>query len=210
MTDAHRTNPLRRLGLAGGALLLSGIFAPASAQFFARPFFGGFYGPVVVPAPVPRAPIGIGAMAVLGELEDRGFRDLTIVARRPDVFVIDAVDPRRQAVRLIVDAYDGEILERFARERDTAARAPDARRDAPRAIRPEGARPDDRAAEKSPEKSPEKLAEPPVPPRRPALAAAPAVAPPAARPAPRPAPVAPARDPSEWAPINSVPVAPLE
>ncbi|MCA1998566.1 MAG: hypothetical protein LDL25_02135, partial [Hyphomicrobiales bacterium] len=163
MTDAHRTNPLRRLGLAGGALLLSGIFAPASAQFFARPFFGGFYGPVVVPAPVPRAPIGMGAMAVLGELEDRGFRSLTIVARRPDVFVIDAVDPRRQTVRLIVDAYDGEILERFARERDLTARTPDTRRDAPRTSRPDGAKPDDKAAEKT--------AEPPVPPRRPAYAA---------------------------------------
>jgi hypothetical protein len=187
-----------------GACLLAGLAAPASAQVFFRPFYhGGYYeGPVY--APVPRRNTGIGALAVLEELQDRGYRAVTIVGRRPDVFVVDAIDARRQRVRLIVDAYDGEILERFGREREAGPREPGPRDASPLAIEP---RRREQARPPKVENSEGRVAEVPVPPRRPnGGAIAPAPAPLAGR----PAPVAPARDPSTWAPINSVPVAPLE
>ncbi|MGL5446257.1 MAG: hypothetical protein ACRDBL_02990, partial [Rhabdaerophilum sp.] len=99
--------------------------------------------------------------------------------RRPDVYVIEGISPRREPVRLIVDAYDGEILERFSRGRAAAALAP--------------------------------LPTPPM--RRPNVEA-PKSSPPPKVAGPSPAPGAPATlarpRPSDWAPINSVPVAPLE
>lgn len=185
--------------LAGGISLLAGMTVTASAQFYPRPHvFGGFYSGEFVIPPAPRRPVGLGARAIMEDLEDRGFKPLGVVTRRPDVFVIDALDPRNQRVRLVVDAFDGEILERFARQDD--------RNDALRAPSPLG--PDSRRKEltRTP-KADTRVAEVPVPPRRPGATAPSSSGP---LPALRPAPVAPARDPSQWAPINPLPVAPLE
>lgn len=227
MSISHRTLN-RALALAGALLAAPLVVSPASAQFFARPFFHGgiWHGEVVVPAPVPRRAIGMGAMAILDDLEERGFRNLAIVTRRPDVFVIDAIDQRRQSVRLVVDAYDGEILERFPRDRAVASRSTEGnlsgRRDLPRGTRPDDkprletprvetpkledkAKPEDKPrAQEAPKAEETRRAELPTPPRRPA---GPAATAPVGN---RPAPVAPARNPADWAPINSVPVAPLE
>jgi hypothetical protein len=195
---SHRSTS-KSLGLMAGALLLAGLASPAAAQVFFRPFYHGGYYEGPIHAPVPRRSVGIGALGVLEELQDRGYRSLTIVNRRADVFIVDAIDPRRQRVRLIVDAYDGEILERFVRERETGPREASPLTVEPR--RREQARPP------KVETGDGKVAEIPIPPRRPdtgALAPAPSPS------INRPAPVAPARDPSTWAPINSVPVAPLE
>lgn len=192
----------RRAGMSvlAGALALAGLTVPAAAQFFARPIFGGFYHSGPLYAPVPRGDVGIGALAVIEDLRDQGYRQVSIAARQPDVFVVDAVSPRGQPVRLIVDAYDGEILERMAR--NVAAASPESRRrdpalpprgDSPAQPRSETLRPDGRVAGL------------PIPPRRPGQPAE------AARVSPqRPAPVAPARNPADWAPLNSVPPAALE
>jgi hypothetical protein len=188
--------------LAGGIALLAGMAGEASAQFYPRPHvFGGYYGGEVMLPPIPRRPIGLGASAIMEELEERGFKPLGVVSRRPDVFVIDALDRRNQPVRLVVDAFDGEILERFARQDDRTdplrAPAPDARRL-------------DQLNKKDQAKTPKadtRIAEVPVPPRRPGMTSQPSSGP---LPALRPVPVAPARDPSQWAPINTIPVAPLE
>lgn len=178
----------------------------ASAQFFPRPHvYGGFYsGPVFLPPaylpPVPRRPVGLGASEIFEDLYDQGFTGLSVVSRRADVFVINATDRRNQQVRLVVDAFDGEILERFARQGEIAhgatALGTDLRKkEQTRSARGEATRNETTAGET------------PTPPRRPSVAA---ITPSAPMPALRPTPVAPARSPSDWAPINSIPVAPLD
>ncbi|MBN8533971.1 MAG: hypothetical protein J0L51_07755 [Rhizobiales bacterium] len=175
---------------AAGAAMLIGtaiLAAPAQAQIYVGPFGprafavplygygGGYY------APRERR---MHPSVIVEELEDRGFRDLVLVSRKPDVYVIEGMSPRREPVRLIVDAYDGEILERFTRGPVTSALAP--------------------------------LPTPPM--RRTTPEAAPKSAPAARVAGPEPAPravpaipTAPARPRvADWAPINSVPVAPLE
>jgi len=183
--------------LAGGIALMAGALGgttDALAQYYPRPHvYGGFFGgPAYLTPPVPRRPVGLGAADILEELADRGYRPIGVAARRPDVFVIDAIDSRNQQVRLVVDAYDGEILERFAHQGDPSRTLP----------------PDPRRKDQAKtQKSDTKVAEIPMPPRRPGATTAPSSAP---MPALRPAPVAPARSPADWAPINSVPIAPLE
>jgi hypothetical protein len=132
---------------------------------------------------------------IVEELEDRGFRDLVLISRRPDVYVIEGVSPRREPVRLIVDAFDGEILERFTRGPVTSALAP----------LPPPALPTPPIRRATPDAAPKsapaaKVAGPgPAPRAAPAIPSAPA------------APTALARPrATDWAPINSVPVAPLE
>jgi hypothetical protein len=187
----------RIAGLAGALALMAGFSASdAAAQFYPRPFFyGGYYsGPIVVP--VPRRPVGSPVGDIMEDLRDQGFRQITLSGRRPDVLIVDALDRNRRPVRLIVDAYDGEILERYARDagpgpRNTAGLSPETRlpRETPRANRPE-TNPGEPAT--------------PLPPRRPdGMAQAPAGS---ANPLTgRPAPVAPARDPSLWAPSAPAP-----
>lgn len=168
------------LAMGGAVAMLSALSTPAAGQFFPRPYiYGGYYsGPIA--APIPRRDVGLSTAEIFEDLRDRGFRPLGVASRRPDVIVIDAIDPRRQPVRLIVDIYDGEILQRFAREADTAL--------APQPLNPDARK---RKAEK-PSPEADKLAELPAPPRRPADGSIAT--------SPRPAPVAPARNPSEWLP----------
>ncbi|OYU49748.1 MAG: hypothetical protein CFE31_05185 [Rhizobiales bacterium PAR1] len=187
--------------LAAGIGLMAAMTGSASAQFYPRPFlYGGYYaGRIEIPAPMPRQPETLDTSEIMDDLAQQGYRPVGVVSRRADVVIVDAISPRNTPVRLVVDAYDGEILERFARESDPSRplNGPDARkRDQVKAPKPET-----------------RVAEIPLPPRRPAAGAAtltPSVS------AQRPAPVAPARDPSQWAPLNSgpstpsVPVAPLE
>ena len=161
------------LGLSAGL----GFFAlagPAEAQYFQRgPFFGGvYYGRFSVP--IPREPVQLATSEIMSDLTDQGYRGLTLVSRRGDVLVIEGTSPRRMPVRLIVDAYDGEVLEHYAlsdkaeRKVATAPIEPKKREQA-RTPKPEA-----------------KVADLPNPPRRPIAAPpplAPAITPGAAAPA---------------------------
>jgi hypothetical protein len=88
------------------------LAAPAQAQMFGI----GFY---AQPRPLPPrglhaiaphdAPMPPGmAMAILGE---RGFRTVGPVALRGEALVVHALDPRGRPVTVVMDAYDGEILD---------------------------------------------------------------------------------------------------
>lgn len=186
--------PLRKPGLLGIAAFVMGIAVAPQAS--AQVYFRGWAGPVYA-APFP-GPYGGSGFAlprerrlhpeiVLGELEDQGFQDVVLVSRRPDVYVIEGTSPRRERMRFIVDAFDGEVLERFNQGQAPSARSNDA------AGRPAGtARPTAGATPL------------PVPPRRNAQASLPA-------PVPQPPRAATTRAPvKDWAPINAVPVAPLD
>lgn len=185
--------------VAGAAMLIGTAFlaAPAQAQFYVGPFGprvfasphygygGGYY------APRDRR---LHPSVVVEELEDRGFRDLVLVSRRPDVYVIEGVNARREPVRLVVDAYDGEILERFSRAPKTSALAPV----------PAPPMPTPPLRRSLPDNAPKSAPAPKVAGPEPAPRATPPIAAPGA-----PATVVRPRS-SDWAPINAVPVAPLE
>lgn len=139
---------------------------------------------------------------IVDELEDRGFRNLVIVARRADFYVIEGVSPRTGRVRLVVDAYDGEIIQRVALSRSDARvvgqdRSPTVSTSdlavlpTPPLRRMRGMAPETAMDNVAPRSAPPKVAGPlSEPPATPAL---PATRPPSA----------------DWNPINSVPVAPL-
>lgn len=178
------------LRLAAGAALLIGAFSvatPAQAQFYIGTFRHSFA--ISPPGYMPGYPVHrerrLHPSMIVEELEDRGFRDLVLVTRRADVYVIEGISPRREPVRLIVDAYDGEILERFTRGPVTSALAP--------LPTPPVRRPNSEAPKST---TPPKVAGP-----APASQALPAPGEPAILVRPRS---------TDWAPINSVPVAPLE
>jgi len=190
--------------LAGGIALMAGALGSATgalAQYYPHPHvYGGFFGgPVYLAPPMPRRPVGLGAADIFEELAERGYRPIGVASRRPDVFVIDAIDSRNQQVRLVVDAYDGEILERFARSGEPSRTLP--------TLPPDPRRREQAKEQAKSPKADTKVAEVPMPPRRPGVANPSSSGP---MPALRPSPVAPARSPADWAPINSVPVAPLE
>ncbi len=122
--SAFRFTMPRILGvatLAAGALLGT---SHAQAQVFFETWSERFSVPYRYYEPAPRYRIErdrrLHPSIIVDELEDRGFRNLVVVARRPDVYVIEGVSPRTGAVRLVVDAYDGEILQRDAIRRSEA------------------------------------------------------------------------------------------
>lgn len=144
---------------------------------------------------------------IVDELEDRGFRNLVIVARRADFYVIEGVSPRTGRVRLVVDAYDGEIIQRVALSRSDARvvgqdRSPTVSTSdlavlpTPPLRRMRGMAPETAMDNVAPRSAPPKVAGP--------LSESPATPPPAT-------PALPATRPpsADWNPINSVPVAPL-
>ncbi len=94
----------------------------AQAQVFFHTWNERFSIPLYEPAPRYRIERDrrLHPSIIVDELEDRGFRDLVVVARRADVYVIEGVSPRTGAVRLVVDAYDGEIIQRDAIRRSDA------------------------------------------------------------------------------------------
>jgi hypothetical protein len=201
--------------LSGASLIAAGS---AKAQFFA---YGFRYGPAPIVLPGPYFPGSAHRFAddeldIVGDLRERGYSRIGVVQRRGDVVIVDAVSPRRQEVRLIVDAYDGEILQRFAYAREPARKVAALRDPAARRSEPVKADP---AKKEAPRREP--LAREPIKPL-----AQPASPPVAAAPPPpprRPAAIVPNNVPnigatqalqgrrfSDWAPINSVPVAPLD
>jgi hypothetical protein len=79
---------------------------PASAQWFGP---GPWWGPArpygMRPAPLPPGAIYAG-------LQRRGLRPLGRPRFTGAEYVVDAVNPRGDQVRLVIDAFDGEILDR--------------------------------------------------------------------------------------------------
>jgi hypothetical protein len=101
----------RRTAFVAALLAPLALTAPAQAQMFGIGFYShprplpprGVY--VVTPHEAPIPP-GM-AVAILGE---RGFRPVGRVALRGEALVVHALDPRGRPVTVVMDAYDGEIL----------------------------------------------------------------------------------------------------
>ena len=179
--------------LLGLALLSLPLATSAQAQYGGAVFYGGSWRVPIYEAPgfdpgyrVPRERRLHPAM-IVDELEDRGFRDLVVVARQRDTYVFEGLTPRRERLRLVVDAFDGEILERLPLR--SAALAP-ARLPEPPVRRPQSAV----------SQTPAPKVAMPSPPQR--------TMPTAPTPPSRPAEKRPSA--LDWSPINAVPVAPLE
>lgn len=216
--SAFRLPLPRALGVV--ALAAGTIFAAggAQAQVFFETWSERFTVPLYEPAPRYRSyrverERRLHPSLIIDELEDRGFRNLVVVARQPDVYVIEGVSPRTGRVRLVVDAFDGEILQRDAIRRSEAGVVGEDREPTVSTL----------------PASPSRIAVLPTPPVRRAPAVTEPVAPKAEAPAvetpkvagPLPAPVAAPQRPAppalpatrppsaDWNPINSVPVAPL-
>ena len=182
LTPSRKTAPLHRFGVIGSLTFFIGIgcVGHAHAQFYPAP--------LQYRAPLPyHMPVGIHPAQIVEDLEARGYQFIGIAARRSDVFVVDAISPRNEPIRLIIDAFDGEILERFTRgaPMQSNGKLPNAGR-----IPNTG---------KVNEGMTSIIGALPLPPRRPNT---PDMS--------QPRIVAPARPPSEWAPSQMVPVAPLE
>jgi hypothetical protein len=93
VTSSSRLRPghlLRTVALA--ALLGSPLAVPAAAQ--------GFSDRILSPDAVERA------------LERRGFLDLDRPRLRDDVYVVTGVNPRGDRVRLVIDAFNGDVVSR--------------------------------------------------------------------------------------------------
>jgi len=102
--------------LVGGSAMLALLAggAPAQAQVWfeyrtwSTPRYYDEPPPrVLAPAPLPRSAI----RSIVGE---RGFEVIGPIARRGEVYFVPVEDMRGRRARLVVDAFDGEILDRLA------------------------------------------------------------------------------------------------
>ncbi|CAN1535541.1 hypothetical protein MCEMSEM23_01557 [Rhabdaerophilaceae bacterium] len=210
MTRIHDFRQCIAVLVGGVGLLALSIATPATAQFRGALYYGGWRAPAYdfpylgpdIRIPAERR---LHPAMIVDELEDRGFRDLVVVARQRDTYVLEGLNPRRERLRLVVDAFDGEILERFP-VRTAALTAsplpePPMRRSTALSQQPATSGPVP-ASPKAPavSQAPAPKLSLPQPPQR-STASAQAVAPRAS-----------ALKPSvlNWTPINAVPVAPLE
>lgn len=111
------TAPRRTRRLPGStAVLLLGlsmVSSPAPAQFFGNNVPGppGFYGsgPVFRGYQRPVPPDD-----VVDRLEDNGFEDVSRPRFDGSNYLVDATDPRGRRIRLVVDAFRGAIVDRYA------------------------------------------------------------------------------------------------
>jgi hypothetical protein len=213
-TKAVAASRLRQMVGASTLICAACVATPAAqAQVFVYPFSSGPsfyspypYGPVYAPYARPMRDYRPGPFLspseVFEEVLSAGYQPVRLMGRNGGVLIVDAKDRRGKPIRLIIDAMDGDILERFTQERSMKESAP----------KPKQAYRVDEPAAKTP-----------VPPRRPATALTDGTNPPAVmQPPVAQAPVmtvpptrAPqketvARHPNDWAPINSVPPAPLD
>jgi hypothetical protein len=99
-----RARTLAAAGIAAG--LLVALMAPAQAQFLSwlgfPPANGVPENAAIPPANIYRI-VAAHGYRVSGELQRNG-----------GTYLVDAVDQRGRALRLVVDAYQGDILQRFA------------------------------------------------------------------------------------------------
>jgi len=95
------------------ALLAGGAPAQAQVWFEYRTWSTPRYGydepppRVLAPAPLPRSAV----RSIVGR---SGFDVVGPIARRGEVYIVPVEDMRGRRVRLVVDAFDGEILDRLA------------------------------------------------------------------------------------------------
>lgn len=94
----------RAIGAVLAAIAMAPL--PAAAQWFGP---GPWWGPArpygIRPAPLPPGAIYAG-------LQRRGLRPLSRPRFTGAEYLVDAVNPRGDQVRLVIDAFDGEILDR--------------------------------------------------------------------------------------------------
>ncbi|MFG1464047.1 hypothetical protein V5F77_14230 [Xanthobacter sp. DSM 24535] len=106
--------------VAFAALLVSGVLTSGHAQVvgltLGAPFREGSavsatsapaYAPYLAPAPQHRAPANVDA--ILDQLRARGFSHFSGVQRKGGSIICEATGPRRERVRLVVDAATGDI-----------------------------------------------------------------------------------------------------
>ena len=105
---------LRFLLLASAALALAG--SPAAAQWY-----GGPPGPYLYNTPAPpygsRGPASdrpLPRSVIMDRLEAQGFDEVGRPRFEGEVYVVEAISPAGQPVRLVVDAFDARILRRVA------------------------------------------------------------------------------------------------
>ena len=109
-------NVIRSVSMAALAALMTA--APAAAQWFE--------------APVPRFEAPMPPHAIALALEDRGFELITRPRLRGRVYVVEALNRRGARVRLVVEPYEGDIIERIRLE------GPDERFERPYDVEPRG------------------------------------------------------------------------
>ncbi|KAA2236557.1 hypothetical protein [Salinarimonas soli] len=96
----YKAHPVPFAALALAVALAAAT--PAAAQFSNVP-----------PLPVPgAAEPPLSGRQVLQILSRRGFEPLSGARFNGDAYVVDAVSPRGETVRLLVDAFDGQVLRR--------------------------------------------------------------------------------------------------
>jgi hypothetical protein len=98
----YKVPSLRLAALAVASTLVTA--SPAAAQFSNLPLFPGLGPAIEEPA--------LSGRQVLQILSRRGFEPLTGAQFNGDAYVVDAISPRGEAVRLVVDAFDGRVLRR--------------------------------------------------------------------------------------------------
>lgn len=105
-----------RSSLAGLAVLSAGLLAGGSAQAQVYGFFDTWHsrwGASEAPPPVVRETAPLRRADINAMLGNRGYEVQRPIERNGDVFIADTIDPRGRTLRVVVDAYDGTILERF-------------------------------------------------------------------------------------------------
>lgn len=139
----------RALALAAATLALA-CAAPAKAQVFFEPFAYRFQ----IPLDRDSEPPPMRPREVTDAARMQGFEPVGRIARNRDVFVFDAQDRDGRPVRVVMDAYEGDILRVMrrlepmrrvepTRRLEPMRQAAPASRDAPHVI--EGVGPDDEA-----------------------------------------------------------------
>lgn len=111
MSDGLKRKAPRLAGwaLAAGVACLGGV---EGAQ--AQPFFG-FFGYRGYDVPEMMSP-----ELIYRRLVRSGYQPIGRIRRNGRVFLADVIDPRRRELRLVIDSFDGTILERYV----LAARGP--------------------------------------------------------------------------------------
>jgi hypothetical protein len=113
--DVARGRWLRSSGLFSTALIglmLAGI-VPVSAQFHDYRYFGYRGAPVRPPAPVyEEFDVSLDAREVSLLLRRRGLNQITGLRREGDTYIANVETRQGERLRVMVDAYDGQIIER--------------------------------------------------------------------------------------------------
>jgi hypothetical protein len=100
--------------LAGLVLAVAAASLTGAGRAEAQPFFG-FFGYRSYDVPETLSP-----ELIYRQLQRTGYQPIGRIQRNGRVFLADVLDPRRRQLRLVIDRYDGSILERYV----IAARAP--------------------------------------------------------------------------------------